>query len=133
MLSGLESLVSLTLVNLKRCLFCLVLFPIITLASTEAEINYLLKYVEDTDCQYERNGDFHDGLAAAKHIRKKYRYFEDEIGTTEDFIRLSATQSSMTRKKYRIHCEDQPIIDSAQWLGQELRRYRSINSAVKKD
>ena len=78
-----------------------------------------------TQCQYIRNGDAHNGVAAEKHIRKKYDYFKDEIKSAEDFIRLSATQSTMTGSKYYIECKGSPKIESRKWLLSELKRYRT--------
>ncbi len=93
--------------------------------NTQAEINHLLNFVSTTTCQYERNGDLHDGKAAKKHINKKYKYFEDDIKSAEDFIEYSATKSTMSKKKYKIHCTNKPVQNSKQWLLSELKRYRS--------
>jgi Family of unknown function (DUF5329) len=71
-------------------LILLALLPCTTLATptpaTESEVNHLLKFIETTDCQYERNGDKHTGKEAAEHIKKKYDYFKDKIVSAEDFI-----------------------------------------------
>ena len=88
------------------------------------EINHLLKYVEITKCIYIRNGDKHDGKDAQKHIKRKYDYFEDDISSSEDFIRLSATQSTMFGSKYYIKCPNEEKVKSSQWLLDELERYR---------
>ena len=88
------------------------------------EIKHLLEYVQNTSCKYIRNGDVHDGLTAAKHIHKKYDYYNDKIHTTEDFIRLSATKSMMFGSKYYIKCAGSAKEESAQWLLEELERFR---------
>ena len=90
----------------------------------KAEIAHLLTYVKNTPCQYIRNGDTHDGTEAAKHIQNKYDYYKDDIHTAEDFIRLSAAKSTMSGSKYYIQCPGSPKVESAQWLLQELDRYR---------
>ncbi len=95
-------------------------------ASYRIEINHLLNYVKNTKCLYERNGDQHNGVDAYKHISKKYKYFEDDIQSAEDFIRLSATQSSISGKKYYIICPNKNRVESSKWLLKELDRYRSI-------
>lgn len=95
------------------------------LADTKAEIDHLISYVKNTNCMYERNGDKHKGSKAAKHIVKKYRYFEDDIKSAEDFIKLSATKSTMSGKYYQIHCPNQPVIKSQDWLLAELNRLRA--------
>jgi hypothetical protein len=96
------------------------------LASMQEEINHLLKFVQQTNCQYERNGDFHIGVEAAKHINKKYAYFVDDIKSTEDFIKFSATKSSFSGKVYKVHCAGQSPVKSRDWLLTELMTYRKI-------
>jgi len=88
------------------------------------EIDHLLNYVKTTECTYIRNGDSYKGAKAMSHIKRKYDYFEDDIHTAEDFIRLSATKSTMSNSKYHIKCPDQPEVESGKWLLDELARYR---------
>lgn len=129
--------------NIFSPLFCmaLIFISVSTYASTETkaiseaktkvEIQHLLDYVANTSCQYERNGDFHSGSEAKKHIIKKYNYFKSDIDSTEDFIKFSATQSTITKKKYRMHCANSPIKYSSDWLLEELHRYRNNSSNTK--
>lgn len=93
--------------------------------NAEGEIAHLIKFVEHTQCHYERNGELHSGREAAEHIRKKYNHSKDEISTAEDFITLSATKSELTGKKYRVLCEGEKPLDSDQWLLGELKIYRN--------
>lgn len=102
----------------------LCLFPLVSYASKEQEVQHLLNYVENTDCIYERNGDKHTGKEAVGHIKKKYDYYFDDVETAEDFIKLSATKSTMSGRKYKVHCKGRPSIDSQTWLLQELQRFR---------
>ena len=95
-------------------------------SSTQDEINHLLQFVSETQCQYERNGTMHNGKEAKDHIQKKYDYYEDDIKTTEDFIRLSATKSYLSGKHYKIHCPDQSAIKSSDWLLNELQAFRKL-------
>ena len=95
--------------------------------ANKTEINHLLQFVKATECQYERNGDMHNGEEAFKHINRKYEHFEDDIKTTEDFIKYSATESRMSGKKYKIHCQGQPEVYSKDWLLSELSNFRVIN------
>ncbi|SEL89119.1 hypothetical protein SAMN05216262_1302 [Colwellia chukchiensis] len=94
-------------------------------ASTEQEIAHLLSYVERTQCLYERNGTKHNGVAAVKHIRKKYQYFADKITSSEDFIKYSATKSTISGKHYLIHCPKKATRKSRDWLLMELNRFRA--------
>ena len=93
-----------------------------------AEIEHLLSYVENTECLYERNGTMHNGKDAVEHIKKKYNYFKDKINSTEKFIELSATKSTMSGKYYMILCKDKLPVKSQEWLLRELESYRAKNS-----
>jgi hypothetical protein len=94
----------------------------------QSEIDHLLRYVEGTNCKYERNGAQYTGKEAARHMRKKAEHFKDKISTAEDFIALSATKSEVSGKPYMIHCPEQPVIRSRDWLLRELSRFRQKQS-----
>ena len=94
------------------------------IASTQDEIKHLLSFVASTECKYERNGTMHNGKEAVEHINKKYAYYSDDIETTEDFIKYSATKSKMSGKHYKIHCNSSVPLKSQDWLLNELRVYR---------
>ena len=100
-------------------------FTINVFASTQDEISHLLSFVASTDCQYERNGTMYNGSKAVEHINKKYSYFSDDIKSTEDFIKYSATKSTMSGKYYKIHCKNKKPIKSKEWLLKELKSYRA--------
>ena len=89
------------------------------------EVEHLIAFLETSDCSMVRNGASHDGADAARHVRRKYQYFRDDIGSTEEFIELSATKSTMSRKAYEVHCPGQPPRKSADWLMDELKAYRA--------
>lgn len=112
--------------NLKKVLLIfLSTFSFNVLASTQDEINHLLSFVASTDCQYERNGTLHNGAEAVAHINKKYEYYLDDIESSEDFIKYSATKSKMSGKYYIIHCGDKAAVKSKDWLLTELTLYRT--------
>ncbi len=94
-------------------------------SSYQAGIAHLVEYVKTTKCQYIRNGDSHDGPMAAKHIKSKYDYFKDKISSAENFIRLSATKSTISGSKYYIKCAGSEKVESANWLLHELHSYRN--------
>ena len=111
---------------MRKILLSLLLMTL-SLSAREAyqkEINHLLEYVKTTQCSYIRNGDSYKGDKALSHIQRKYDYFKDDIHSAEDFIRLSATKSTMSGKKYHIKCPNQPEVESGSWLLKELARYR---------
>ena len=99
-------------------------FSLDVIASTQDEINYLLSFVASTDCEYERNGTMHNGKKAVEHINNKYEYYSDDIESTEDFIKYSATKSKMSGKYYKIHCRSNAPVKSQDWLLGELKVYR---------
>lgn len=90
-----------------------------------AEINALLKTIEQTECQFYRNNRRYPGIEAAEHVRNKYHDFKAEIDTTEEFIELCASKSSLTGKPYTITCDGQKSINSQEWLQEKLQRYRA--------
>ncbi|SET22858.1 DUF5329 family protein [Thalassotalea agarivorans] len=104
----------------------LVLFSAVSIADTQAEINYLLAQVSSSNCKFERNGKKYEAKDAVKHIKKKYDYFEADIETAEDFIKLSATKSTMSGKYYMMHCPSQKPVKSEQWLLSKLADYRAL-------
>jgi len=95
--------------------------------SAQQEIDHLLQFVQHTPCQYERNGSRHTGQEAVEHITKKYRYFEEDIESAEDFIELSATKSTLSGRHYQVHCPNQASQTSKSWLLSELDKYRSAH------
>jgi len=109
---------------IKQLILAGLLFSATVIADTQQEINHLLEFVANTTCQYERNGDVYDGTRAEKHIKRKYEYFKDKINSAEDFIKYSATKSTMSGKQYKIHCENIATQNSSDWLLDELKKYR---------
>lgn len=99
-----------------------------TESSLDSEINYLLEQIETTECTFNRNGSRHQGAEAVAHIQRKYDYYRDDIDSAEDFIRLSASKSAMTRRAYTIECQGLEPMKSEQWLLQHLQDYRSTSS-----
>ena len=75
-------------------------------------------------CSIERNGKKYAGNDAYSHIMKKYDYFRDRIETSEDFIELSATKSTMSAKYYLVFCDGNPPMRTKDWLLEELREFR---------
>ena len=100
-------------------------------ADKQSEIEHLLAYVENSGCEFERNGDTFDAHKAREHIQRKYdyvmRWASGRIKTAEDFIKLTASGSSLSGKKYYIICNGKSQT-SAEWLLEELTRFRIKNS-----
>lgn len=99
-------------------------------ADKQDEILHLLTYVENSGCMFERNGDTFDSHKARQHIQRKYdfvlRWASSRIQSAEDFIKLTATESSLSGKKYYVNCAGK-MQTSAEWLLEELTRFRNTN------
>ena len=90
-----------------------------------AEVEHLINYLADSDCRMVRNGRSHSAKDGAKHMQRKYKYFRDEISSTEEFIEYSATKSTMSGKYYEVQCAGQEPVLSSDWMLEELEAYRS--------
>ena len=98
-------------------------------ASVRQEIDYLLRFIGDSGCEFNRNGTWHDAKAAREHVRFKYEFLlaQDRINATEDFIEQAATKSSILfGQPYTVRCDGDPPVLSSLWLSRELARYRAI-------
>jgi hypothetical protein len=106
-------------------LLSLALAAVPPVASTEIE--QLLQTLRTSGCRFQRNGTWYDATRAAEHLATKRDYLQglNRIHSAEDFIRLAATESSMSGKAYRVACPDKPEVDSKAWLESELGRIRA--------
>ena len=114
--------------------FCLLLSCGVVLATPApgeksamlAEVKHLLTFVAASDCQFNRNGVWHDGKEARAHLETKFDYLakRNEITNAEDFIAKAATKSSLSGREYQFRCQDAKTLTSARWLSDELLRYR---------
>lgn len=100
-----------------------------TTAASKEEIAYLFQRLEQSGCQFYRNGSWHSGQKAAKHLQKKYVYLlaKELVPTTAVFIERAATKSSISGKPYRVRCTNHVAVDSGAWFTQELVRWREQN------
>lgn len=116
---------------------CLILTLGLTLApmtraepptNVQVEVNCLLGYVEGSACEFYRNGVWRDAKAAQEHLRDKYMYLvaRNRINTTEDFIEMVATKSSMSGQPYKVKCNGGAMVTSNQWLRDEVARFRTF-------
>jgi len=97
----------------------------------EREITHLLDYLGSSGCQFFRNGKWYSDMKTVRgHAEQKLRYFADKgrIHSAEDFIDLAAARSELSGKPYLVKCGKGPVETSAQWLKEELDRYRKGES-----
>ncbi len=95
---------------------------------TQLEIDHLLGYVENSRCEFGRNGSWYDSNRALAHLRSKYGFLKNSVSTAEDFIERAASRSSMSGQPYQVRCGSDAPIPSAQWLRDELTRFRAALS-----
>jgi hypothetical protein len=96
-------------------------------AIAQAEINYLLGSIENSACEFFRNGSWYDGKKAAAHLRDKYALLAagQRLQTAEDFIEEAATKSSLSGQPYQVRCGADKALDTNPWLREMLARYRA--------
>ncbi len=97
-------------------------------AIVQQEINYLLRYIGDSGCEFKRNGTWNNNSKTAEsHVRGKYDYLarQGRIDTAQDFIDKAATKSSLSGQPYEIRCGGDLAMPSSLWLSDALARYRA--------
>ena len=94
--------------------------------ATKLEIEHLFSYLQSSGCQFYRNGTWYDSREAVSHLNRKYLYLLDKglVLSSEAFIERAASVSSMSGQAYRVRCGSNPAMNSADWFGAELERYR---------
>jgi Family of unknown function (DUF5329) len=97
-----------------------------TAAPVRAEIDTLLIQLQKSGCQFSRNGSWYSGEEARTHLLRKLDYLEDKttVQSTEQFIELAATKSSMSGKAYQVRCSQTAAVESREWLGKQLTTIR---------
>jgi hypothetical protein len=95
-------------------------------ATTQAEIQHLLVYLEQSGCEFLRNGRWHRATEARRHLERKYRYLAEKglVSSAEDFIARAGSESSLSGRPYQVRCGTTAPVPSARWLTDELRRHR---------
>lgn len=122
--------------NLARIVACALLIVATTApvratpepAAADA-IEHLISLVADSELTFVRNGKRYEGADAADHMRKKYEYFDDDIASPEDFIRLAASRSLISGKPYFVILSDGSRTKTADWLGARLLEYQETLNA----
>lgn len=116
----------------RQCLILFLLF-VASLAHAEAlspqtrqEITYLFSYLEQSGCEFNRNGTWHTAQDASAHLRKKFAYLErhDLLSSAEDFIVGAASASSVSKQPYLVRCPQAPVVESGSWFTHVLKTYR---------
>ena len=115
--------------SILAALLALVLLPAVLLgreAREQARIDFLINNVETSGgLAFIRNGSEHDGPAAAKHLRLKLDYAGERVKTAEEFVKVCASESSVTHQKYKVRLHDGTTMDAAAYFAERLREFDS--------
>jgi hypothetical protein len=92
----------------------------------DAEIDFLLDYVETSGCTFIRNGKEHKPESARSHLELKRKRGKRYYNSTEEFIEKIASSSSWSGKPYMIRCGDSEPQPIEGWYMAALSEYRSL-------
>jgi len=92
-------------------------------AGVNADIEYLLLKVQQSPCEFQRNGSVYTGEQAARHLRQKLAAAPAGIDV-EQFISRIASKSSISGKPYLVRCTPDDVQPSEVWLHDRLRERR---------
>ena len=125
----LNSLISARIAGLVLAGTLISLSPVSAETATGTEdlsetIQYLLEFVKSSECRFYRNDKEHTAGETVAHMKRKYAHFKEKIKTPEDFIRLTATKSLISGKRYYVILKDGKKLASEAWLLQALEHYR---------
>ena len=97
------------------------------------EIDALMSKLEASGCEFNRNGTWHSGMEAKAHLLRKLKYLEDRgmVQSTEQFIELAASGSSITGQPYMVRCGNGVPVQSGTWLLSQMRAMRSAAPATR--
>ena len=92
-----------------------------------AEIDELMSVLQDSGCEFNRNGSWYTGADAKKHLLQKLDYLKDKVTVknTEQFIDMAASASSMSGKPYLVRCAGAAPVESQKWLLLQLKAIRA--------
>lgn len=96
-------------------------------APVKEEIRTLLSRLENSGCEFNRNGSWYSGAEAKSHLLRKLDYVDGKftVKNTEQFIDMAASQSSSSGKAYQVRCQGAAAVNSAVWLKSQLQQIRS--------
>ena len=88
--------------------------------SPDPAVAGLLRAIETSGCQMERNGGLNDAKAAAEHLRMKLERSGRPGMSADLFIDRVASGSTVSGQPYRVLCPGFPAVDSRVWLRARL-------------
>ena len=96
-------------------------------AKTTQEVGQLFAALKQSNCEFSRNGSWYTAQKASEHLQRKYDYLVRKhlVTTTESFIELAATKSSISGKPYQVRCGKTAPVPSSSWFNSQLNAVRS--------
>ena len=96
-------------------------------AKTTREVGQLFAALKQSNCEFSRNGAWYSAEKASEHLQRKYDYLLKKrlVTTTESFIDLAATKSSISGKPYQVRCGKTAPVSSSSWFKSQLNAVRS--------
>ena len=96
-------------------------------AKTTQEVGQLFAALKQSNCEFSRNGSWYNAQKASEHLQRKYDYLLKKrlVTTTESFIELAATKSSISGKAYQVRCGKAAPVPSSSWFTSQLNALRS--------
>ncbi|GAE51169.1 hypothetical protein XPR_3288 [Xanthomonas arboricola pv. pruni MAFF 301420] len=94
--------------------------------ATTREVGQLFKVLAQSNCEFSRNGSWYAAPKASEHLQRKYEYLQKKglVTSTESFIELAATKSSMSGTPYQVRCGNTAPVSSQSWFTGKLRELR---------
>lgn len=114
----------------------LLVAPVLTAAPLAAaqrsEIDALMATMQSSACEFNRNDSWHNAAEAKAHLMRKLDYLEGKnaVHSTEQFIELGASKSSLSGQAYQVKCGGAAPVDSKTWFTTQLKLIRSTTRAV---
>ena len=97
-------------------------------SEVQQEVRHLLAYIEESGCEFSRNGVWSSSRTAQQHLRTRYDSLarQGRIRTTRDFIEQAAAEAALSGKTDEVRCGLKAPVPSGNWLSDELARYQSL-------
>jgi hypothetical protein len=101
-------------------------------AVTTTEIAHLFSALEQSNCQFYRNGSWYGPAQASSHLHRKYDYLLKKglVTSAEAFIDLAASKSSLSGKPYLVRCGGSAPIESNAWFRKKLAEFRNAHTGA---
>lgn len=92
----------------------------LSLAQSSTDVEFLIARIEQSSCQFVRNGKAYPVADAADHLRRKQQAARKDL-SPEQFIEQIASKSSISGEPYLIRCKDLADEPSGPWLRRALK------------